>query len=177
MAHHAPYSCVAIVVLAAGCGGAHPASSSAPATTPASTVQVEAVSPTPSLDEPAAEPAPSEPALATISVDPSGLQLEDLVVGQGAEAIDGSEVRVHYIGTLLDGTVFDESRKRAVPFAFKLGSRVVIPGFEQGVTGMRVGGVRRVTIPPELGYGEQGRPPVIPPSSVLVFELELIDVR
>lgn len=140
------------------------------------TVQVEAVEDAPVAEEPS-DPDPAEPPLATVTVEPSGLQVEDLVVGTGLEVVDGSQVEVHYVGTLLDGSVFDASRTRSTPFSFKVGSRMVIPGFDQGVTGMRVGGVRRITIPPELAYGASGRPPVIPPASVLVFELEVLSVR
>ena len=89
----------------------------------------------------------------------------------------GDTVRVHYTGTLLDGTTFDSSRPRGTPFEFKVGAGQVIRGFERGVVGMRVGGVRKVTIPPEMGYGRKGAPPVIPPNATLIFEIELLDVK
>ena len=84
---------------------------------------------------------------------------------------------MHYVGTLTDGTKFDSSRDRGQGFDFKLGAGQVIKGWDQGVAGMKVGGVRKLTIPPELGYGARGYPPVIPPNSTLVFEVELLDVR
>ncbi|HSQ64861.1 MAG TPA: FKBP-type peptidyl-prolyl cis-trans isomerase [Polyangiaceae bacterium] len=102
------------------------------------------------------------------------LQIVDLALGHGQQARPGNKVSVHYEGTLPDGTVFDSSVARGTPFVFVLGGKMVIPGFEQGVLGMRVGGKRRVTIPPELGYGDRGAPPTIPPKATLVFELELL---
>ncbi len=84
---------------------------------------------------------------------------------------------MHYVGTLDDGTQFDSTHQRGVPFSVDLGKGYLIRGFEQGVTGMRVGGVRRVRIPPHLAYGERGKPPTVPPQSALTFELELLDVR
>jgi peptidylprolyl isomerase len=105
------------------------------------------------------------------------LQIEDLQVGAGAEARPGQNVSVHYTGTLTSGKKFDSSRDRNRPFEFKLGAGMVIQGWDQGVAGMRVGGRRKLTIPPELGYGAGGFPPVIPPNSTLVFDIELLDVR
>jgi len=102
------------------------------------------------------------------------LQIADLALGHGQQARPGNKVSVHYKGMLADGTVFDSSIARGTPFVFVLGGKSVIPGFEQGVLGMRVGGKRRVTIPPELGYGDRGAPPTIPPKATLVFELELL---
>jgi FKBP-type peptidyl-prolyl cis-trans isomerase len=174
-----PIAFVALSFAQQGCAGA---SSARPSDTarpsPPTTVQVEATSDAPPVAEEVGSDAErSEEPLAAITVDPSGLELEDLVVGTGSEAVEGSEAEVHYVGSLLDGSVFDASRARSTPFSFKVGSHAVIAGFEQGVLGMRVGGVRRITIPPELGYGERGSPPTIPPGSVLVFELELLDVR
>jgi FKBP-type peptidyl-prolyl cis-trans isomerase FkpA len=105
------------------------------------------------------------------------LVVEDLRVGAGAEAKSGDTVRIHYVGTLLqDGTEFDSSRKSGKPFEFRLGAGTVIKGFDRGVMGMKVGGLRRVTIPPELGYGRRGAPPLIPPRATLVFEIELLEV-
>jgi FKBP-type peptidyl-prolyl cis-trans isomerase len=105
------------------------------------------------------------------------LQKEDLVVGDGPEAISGKSVSVHYTGTLTDGSKFDSSHDRAQPFDFTLGAGQVIKGWDEGVAGMKVGGKRKLTIPPEMGYGARGFPPVIPPSSILVFEVELLAVR
>jgi FKBP-type peptidyl-prolyl cis-trans isomerase len=104
------------------------------------------------------------------------LQIEDLVVGTGREAKKGVVVEVHYTGWLTDGKKFDSSVGRA-PFSFDLGAGQVIQGWDRGVVGMKVGGKRKLTIPPELGYGSRGFPGAIPPQSTLVFEVELLDVR
>ncbi len=104
------------------------------------------------------------------------LQIEDLKIGTGAEAKSGQSVTVHYVGTLTTGSKFDSSRDRGEGFDFKLGAGMVIKGWDLGVAGMQVGGVRKLTIPPELGYGARGYPPVIPPNSTLVFEVELLSV-
>jgi len=106
-----------------------------------------------------------------------GLDIQDVKVGTGAEARSGHTVVVHYVGTLTSGKKFDSSRDRNEGFEFALGEGAVIKGWDQGVAGMKVGGVRKLTIPPELAYGARGFPPVIPPNSTLVFEVELLDVR
>jgi len=102
------------------------------------------------------------------------LQSEILVEGEGEPAQAGNQVTVHYIGRLVDGTVFDSSINRKKPFVFTLGQGKVIKGWDQGVNGMKVGEKRQLTIPPELGYGATGAGSVIPPNATLVFELELI---
>ena len=107
----------------------------------------------------------------------SGLKIEDLRAGDGAEARPGQQVSVHYVGTLVDGKKFDSSRDRGQPFTFKLGAGQVIQGWDQGVAGMKIGGLRKLTIPPELGYGPDGYPGAIPPNATLLFEDELIAVR
>jgi FKBP-type peptidyl-prolyl cis-trans isomerase FkpA len=105
------------------------------------------------------------------------LQVEDMVVGTGAEATKGKLVSVHYTGWLTDGKKFDSSKDRGQPFQFPLGRGHVIQGWDQGVEGMKVGGKRKLTIPPELGYGAQGAGGVIPANATLVFEVELLGVR
>ncbi|MEK7076825.1 MAG: FKBP-type peptidyl-prolyl cis-trans isomerase [Patescibacteria group bacterium] len=97
--------------------------------------------------------------------------------GSGAEAKTGDTVRVHYAGRLADGTKFDSSYDRGEPFEFTIGAGKVILGWELGIPGMKVGGKRKLTIPPELGYGEGGSLPVIPPNATLVFEVELLEVK
>ena len=105
----------------------------------------------------------------------SGLQYDDLTEGAGAEARAGQTVSVHYTGWLTDGQKFDSSKDRNQPFSFALGTGMVIKGWDEGVQGMKVGGVRRLTIPPQLGYGVRGAGGVIPPNATLVFEVELLD--
>lgn len=104
------------------------------------------------------------------------LKIEDLQVGNGATATSGHVVSVHYTGKLLDGKKFDSSLDRGTPFPFLLGGGQVIQGWDQGVAGMKVGGKRRLTIPPNLAYGERGAGP-IPPNSPLIFEVELLEVK
>ena len=103
-------------------------------------------------------------------------QIVDLRAGTGAEAKAGDKVSVHYTGTLDDGTKFDSSRDRGQPFSFTLGRGQVIPGWDQGVAGMKVGGQRKLTIPPEEGYGARGAGGVIPPNATLEFDVELIRI-
>src|SRR5205823_9286237 len=105
------------------------------------------------------------------------LKIEDMVVGTGVEAVKGKQVSVHYTGWLTDGKKFDSSKDRGQPFQFALGRGQVIQGWDDGVAGMKVGGKRKLTIPPELGYGTAGAGGVIPPNATLVFEVELLGVR
>lgn len=112
------------------------------------------------------------------------LQAQDVTPGTGTEATKGKVVRVHYTGWLFDrsaannrGAKFDSSKDRNEPFEFNLGAGEVIRGWDEGVAGMKVGGTRILTIPPDMGYGTQGAADVIPPNATLVFEVELLDVR
>jgi FKBP-type peptidyl-prolyl cis-trans isomerase len=133
----------------------------------------------------AAPPAPTAPAASAPAAAagskvvklPSGTEYEDVVVGTGAEAKAGSTVFVHYTGTLKDGTKFDSSRDRGEPLPFQLGAGNVIKGWDQGIEGMKVGGKRKLTIPPDQAYGERSPSPKIPPNSTLLFETELMDVK
>ena len=107
----------------------------------------------------------------------SGLKIDDIVSGDGAEAKAGQMVTVHYTGWLTNGSKFDSSKDRNDPFRFKLGAGQVIRGWDEGVAGMKIGGKRKLTIPPQLGYGARGAGGVIPPNATLVFEVELLDVK
>lgn len=107
----------------------------------------------------------------------SGLKYEDLVEGDGETAAAGQNVFVHYTGWLTDGTKFDSSKDRNMPFNFPLGAGHVIRGWDEGVQGMKIGGTRKLTIPPQLGYGASGAGGVIPPNATLVFEVELLEIR
>lgn len=112
----------------------------------------------------------------TQTTTPSGLVIDDLEVGAGDTAVKGKMVSVHYTGWLTDGRKFDSSKDRNDPFNFPLGAGHVIRGWDEGVQGMQVGGKRKLTIPPELGYGARGAGGVIPPNATLVFEVELLKV-
>lgn len=105
------------------------------------------------------------------------LVIEDIKVGTGDEAVAGKKVTVNYKGTLTNGTQFDSSYDRGTPFTFNLGAGEVIQGWDNGVKGMKVGGKRKLTIPPQLGYGERGAGNLIPPNATLIFEVELLKVE
>jgi FKBP-type peptidyl-prolyl cis-trans isomerase FkpA len=106
----------------------------------------------------------------------SDLEVVDVKLGEGREAKTGDRVTVHYVGTLTDGKKFDSSRDRGKGFVFQLGQGKVIKGWDRGVPGMKIGGVRKLTIPSDLAYGAAGFPPVIPPNATLVFEVELLEI-
>ena len=124
------------------------------------------------LRSPPAEP----PAPVSWKSTPSGLQWASIEPGQGAPAARGQKVRVDYTGWLEDGTTFDSSLDRGQTFDFQLGAGRVIKGWDQGIPGMKVGGKRKLTIPPDLAYGERGFPGAIPPNATLIFEVELVGV-
>jgi FKBP-type peptidyl-prolyl cis-trans isomerase len=107
---------------------------------------------------------------------PTGLYYEDINQGSGLGARDGHVLNVHYTGRLTTGEIFDENTD-GEGFSFQLGRQQVIQGWEQGIQGMRIGGKRRLVVPPSLGYGQRGRPGAIPPSATLVFDVELLDIR
>ncbi len=112
----------------------------------------------------------------TAKITDSGLKYEDLTAGEGAEAVAGKRVTVHYTGWLENGKKFDSSLDRNDPFSFKLGAGQVIRGWDEGVAGMKVGGKRKLTIPAALGYGSRGAGGVIPPNATLIFDVELLAV-
>jgi FKBP-type peptidyl-prolyl cis-trans isomerase len=147
----------------AGCSAAAPPASQEPAQQSATQQQ------------PAPQAAPETPA--PTSKDVTKLVIEDQVEGTGAEAKNGQTVTVHYTGWLTDGTKFDSSKDRNEPFTFPLGAGRVIKGWDQGVAGMKVGGKRKLTIPPDMGYGAAGAGGAIPPNATLVFEVELLGVK
>jgi FKBP-type peptidyl-prolyl cis-trans isomerase FkpA len=118
----------------------------------------------------------TEPVAPPTSEDVSELEIEELEEGTGTEAKSGDTVSVHYTGWLTDGTQFDSSRD-GDPFTFVLGQGQVIPGWDEGVQGMKEGGKRRLTIPPDMAYGEAGAGGVIPPNATLVFDVELLEVQ
>ncbi len=107
----------------------------------------------------------------------TGLQYEEMTIGTGKEAKPGARASVHYTGTLKSGTKFDASRDRNEAFSFTIGASEVIKGWDEGVAGMKVGGRRKLIIPYQLAYGEEGRPPTVPAKSDLIFDVELMDVE
>lgn len=119
-----------------------------------------------------ATPSPTPQATPTAQV-----KIEDLIVGTGQEAKSGDTITVAYIGSLSDGTTFDSSYDRGQGFSTQIGTGQVIEGWDQGIPGMKVGGKRRLTVPPELGYGQTGAGDKVPPNSTLIFEVELLDVK
>jgi protein-disulfide isomerase len=116
-------------------------------------------------------------AVGTVGAAAGKLVSKDTRIGTGATASKGDKLQVHYVGKLTDGTVFDTSRTRGQPFEFELGAGHVIKGWDSGLVGMKVGGTRVLTIPPDMGYGDRGAPPKIPPKATLVFEVELLGIK
>jgi peptidylprolyl isomerase len=153
----------------------------APATKPAPSTPAPSSTPPAAPKEPAAvtPPAPSTPPATPATPKkqelPGGLILEDLVVGTGAECKPNATVTIHYRGTLENGEEFDSSYSRGQPATFPLGR--LIKGWQEGIPGMKVGGKRKLTIPYQLGYGERGSPPKIPPKATLIFEIEMFDTK
>lgn len=165
-----------------GCGASAPAEvSPAPAPLAVPVVEPSPPAPAPSsavealLAEDAGEPREDDDD--GMRVTGTGLGITDLQVGSGPEVVPGDEVEVHYVGRLEDGSVFDESRPRGRPFVFEAGAGLVIEGWDEGILGMQVGGLRRLLVPPHLAYGARGAPPSIPPDAILEFEIELLGVR
>jgi FKBP-type peptidyl-prolyl cis-trans isomerase len=111
------------------------------------------------------------------ATDSGKLSIEDIKVGEGREVLAGDTVVMHYKGTLTDGTKFDSSYDRNEPFETRIGVGQVIQGWDMGVPGMKIGGKRKLVIPPSLGYGEHGAGGVIPPNATLIFEVELLDIK
>jgi len=179
MPQRLPLAVALLLPLAAACSSADrgepadetPAADTAPAgaAAPADTSSPEAV---PALESKEAEV--NDPELTKTA---SGLQYKDLAPGSGATAQSGKVAVVHYTGWLVDGTKFDSSLDRGEPFEFPVGGGRVIKGWDEGVAGMKIGGKRRLVIPPDLGYGAQGAGGVIPPDATLIFEVELLEVR
>ena len=133
----------------------------------------------PAITPPATEPATEGvPPLVQgeVTVTDSGLQIIEIEAGSGDEAVAGQTVSIHYTGYLADGTKFDSSLDRGQPLTFVLGAGQMIPGFDEGVAGMKVGDKRRLILPPDLAYGPQGRPPLIPPNAELTFDVELMEI-
>jgi FKBP-type peptidyl-prolyl cis-trans isomerase len=153
---------VASLALAVACGSSEKETTT-PTGTPAATAAQTGGGPPPVSGQP--------------TVTASGLQIIDIKVGTGAEAQKGQTVSVDYTGWLADGTKFDSSLDRGQPITFVLGGGQLIPGFDEGVVGMKIGGERRLIIPPDLAYGAQGRPPVIPANATLTFDVQLVSAQ
>lgn len=156
--------CACLLVLVAGCGGGK-------------TQKIETANGEAKTTETSEMQKPQNgSAKADTVTTASGLQYIDMVVGDGARPEAGKMVAVHYTGWLLDGTKFDSSKDRNQPFTFQLGQGRVIKGWDEGVAGMQVGGIRKLIIPSDLGYGARGAGNVIPPNATLVFEVELLGI-
>ncbi|HTQ02862.1 MAG TPA: FKBP-type peptidyl-prolyl cis-trans isomerase [Polyangiaceae bacterium] len=165
-----PTRALVCVLLCVGCDKRVPE----PEPMPAAPAPTAAATPAETATTAAVATASAEPASSAAAV--TKLVKEDVKVGKGAAAKTGDTVKVHYTGTLMNGSKFDSSRDRNEPFEFKLGAGMVIKGWDEGVVGMKVGGQRKLTIPSDMAYGPSGHPPVIPPNSPLVFDIELLEI-
>jgi peptidylprolyl isomerase len=155
-------ACAALAI--AGCGGDDDTSSDSTGASEATTAEAPAMKTKPKVSVPSGAP-------------PAQLEIKELEEGTGVEAKSGDQVTVQYVGVnYKNGKEFDSSWSRNEPFPFTLGAGEVIPGWDQGVEGMKVGGRRELIIPPELGYGESGYPPAIPPNETLVFVIDLLKI-
>ena len=134
-------------------------------------------SPPPVQPMPFPQPTPPQPAPPQPVITPSGLSYLDMTVGMGPQPQAGQRVTVHYTGWLENGTKFDSSIERGQPFTFVIGQGQVIKGWDEGVMAMKVGGKRKLIIPPHLGYGAQGAGGVIPPNATLIFEVDLLGIQ
>lgn len=159
----------AAFVLVAGCKGNTPEAPSAP--------KAEEVAKPAEAPAPAEAPKPETATQGKVMTTESGLKVEMLKEGDGPKAEAGQRVIVHYTGTLTDGKVFDSSVKRGQPFKFILGRGQVIKGWDEGIGLLKIGSKAKLTIPPELGYGERGAGGVIPGGATLIFEVELLGVE
>src|SRR5438093_11026963 len=163
-------------VLLVGDGGCQQSSNSGSTSSSTTTTSASASSPAPAASNPEPSTEAGGQASGAEVTLPNGLKYVDVKVGDGGLAESGMSIQVHYTGWLLNGTKFDSSLDHGQPFTFKLGAGEVIRGWDEGVKGMRVGGKRKLTIPPDLGYGAQANG-AIPANSTLVFDVELLAVR
>lgn len=165
------------VLLALGAAGCRESTEKTGTMSEQSTTTTATAVPSTATTPPAAPALPGLPGTGKVHKLASGLQYDDLVVGSGKMAEAGMNVSIHYTGYLLDGTKFDSSLDRGEPLKFQIADGRMIPGFDEGVRGMRIGGKRKLQVPWSMAYGEAGRPPQIPPKSNLVFDVELLDVK
>jgi peptidylprolyl isomerase len=176
-----------LVTFAAGCKAdsqeakntSQPAAQTAPATQPTTTTEAtQSPSASSTVQGPPAQDLSSNKGKSgKVVTTKSGLKYEDLVVGKGPSPKPGQSVTVNYVGTLQDGTKFDSSADHGGTFTFTIGEGQVIKGWDEGVMSMKVGGKRKLTVPPDLAYGPNGMPPVIPPNATLIFTVDLISVQ